>query len=57
MENRLVVARGEGRGCGMDGEFGVGRCKLLHSEWINHKVLLNSTENNIQSLGIEHDER
>ena len=57
MENRLVVARGEGGGCGMDGEFGVGRCKLLHSEWINHKVLLNSTENNIQSLGIEHDER
>ena len=28
-EKRLVVAKGEGRGSGMDGEFGVGRCKLF----------------------------
>ena len=32
METRLVVARGKGEGNGMDGEFGVGRCKLLHLE-------------------------
>ena len=37
----------------MDWEFGVGRCKLLHLEWIN-KVLLYSTGNHIQSPGINH---
>ena len=41
----------------MDREFGVGRCKLLHLEWISNEVLLYSTGNNIQSLGIEHDGR
>ena len=34
MENRLVVAKGEGGGSGMDGEFG--RCKLLNLEWISN---------------------
>ena len=29
----------------MGKECGVGRCKLLHLEWINNKVLLYSTEN------------
>ena len=51
MENRLVVAKG-GRS-GMDGEFGVSRCKGLHLEWISHAVLLYSTGNSIQSLVIE----
>ena len=37
---------------GMDGDFGVGRYKLLHLEWISNEVLLYSTENTIQSLGI-----
>ena len=46
-----------GGGSGMDEVFGVSRCKLLHSEWINNKVLLYSTANYIQSLGIEHDGR
>ena len=41
----------------MDGEFGVGRCELLHFEWISNEVLLCSTGNSIQSLGIEHDGR
>ena len=36
----------------MDWEFGVGRCKLLHLEWINNKVLLYSIGNYIQSPGI-----
>ena len=42
-----MVAKGEGegegeggRGRGMDWKFGVGRCKLLHLEWMNNKVLL-----------------
>ena len=57
MENRLVVAKGEGGGTGRDWELGVGRCKLLHFEWISNEVLLYSTRNSIQSPGIEHDGR
>ena len=57
MENRLVAAKVEGRGSGMDGEFGVDRCKLLHLEWISSGALPYSTWNYIQSLGVEHDGR
>ena len=39
----------------MDQEFRVSRCKLLHFEWIHCEVLLYSTGNYIQSLGIDHD--
>ena len=42
IRNRLWGQRG------MDWEFGVGRCKLLHLEWIKNKVLLYSTGNYIQ---------
>ena len=45
MENRLVVAKAEGEGSGVDWEFGVGRCKLLHLEWISNELLLYSTGN------------
>ena len=31
------------------------RCKLLHMKWINNKVLLYSTENNIQYPMINHN--
>ena len=41
----------------MDWEFGVGRCKLLHLEWISKEVLLYSTGNYVQSLGIDQDGR
>ena len=37
-KNRLVVAKGERGGGGIDLEFGVSRCKLLHIEWMNNKV-------------------
>ena len=47
IENRLVVAKEEGVGGGMEWEFGVSRCKLLYIEWINNKVVLYSTENYI----------
>ena len=57
MENRLVIARGQGRGSGMDGEFRVIRCKLIDLEWISNEVLLYRTGNYIQSLVIEHDGR
>ena len=40
IENRLVVAKGEGGGRGLDWEVVVSRCKLAHIEWINNKVLL-----------------
>ena len=39
----------------MDWEFGVGRCKLLHIDWINYKVLQCSTGNYIQCPGINHN--
>ena len=61
MENRFVVAMDmENRferveGSGMDWESGVGRCKLLHLEWISNEILLYSTGNYIQSLVMEHD--
>ena len=34
-----------GGGSGVDWEFGVSRCKLLHLEWISKEVLLYSTGN------------
>ena len=57
MESRLVFAGRVEGGSGIDGEFGVSRYKLLHLEWISHDVLLYSTGNYIQSLGIDHDGR
>ena len=57
MDSRLGVAKGEGGQCGRDGEFGVSRCKLFHSEWTSSEVLLYSTGNYSQSLGLEHDGR
>ena len=54
MGNRLVVAKGEGGGRGMNREFRVGRCKLLHLEWIHKKVL---HRNYVQFLVIQHDGR
>ena len=47
IENRLLVAKGEGAGGGMEWEFEVSRCQLLYIEWID-KVLLYSTGNDIQ---------
>ena len=40
IENRPVVVNGEGHRGGKDWEFGVSRCKLLHTGWISNKVLL-----------------
>ena len=56
-KNRLIAAKGEGGGNGLDWEIGVGRCKLLHWEWISKEVLSYSTGRYIQCLGIEHDGR
>ena len=56
-EKKLVVAKGAEGGSGMDWEFGVSRYKLLHLEWMSNEVLLYSTGNYIQSLGIDYDGR
>ena len=45
MENRLMIANGERGGCGIDWEFGVSGCKLLHLEWMGNEVLLYSSRN------------
>ena len=39
----------------MEWDVGVSRCKLLHIEWINNKVLLYSAENYIQYPMINHN--
>ena len=54
---QTCVAKGQRGGRGIDWEFGVSRCKLFHLEWISDAVLLYSTGNYIQSLGINHDGR
>ena len=52
-----MAAKGEGGGRGMEWEFGISRCKLVYIEWINSKVRLYSTENYIQYLVINHNEK
>ena len=39
----------------MDWEIGISRCKLLYKGWINNKVQLYSTGNNIQYPVINHN--
>ena len=56
VENRSVAAKGEGGGSGMDWEIGRSRCKLHPSEWRRNDVLLNSSGNYIQSLGVDSTE-
>ena len=51
----MLRGRGGKVGGGMDWEFGVSRCKLLHMEWINNKVLLYRIGNNIQYPEINHN--
>ena len=55
IENGLEIAKEEGFGGGMEWEAGVGRCKLLHIEWTNNKVLLYSKGNYFQHAMINHN--
>ena len=55
IENRLVVAKGEGVGGGMEWEVGISRCRLLYVEWISSKALLYGTENYVQYTIIDHN--
>ena len=52
---QTCVVMEEWGGIRMDQKFGVDRCKLLDLEWISNGVLLYSTGNYVQSLGLEHD--
>ena len=45
--------RGAGRGVEREAEMS--RCKQLHIEWINNKILLQSTGNSFQCPGINHN--
>ena len=54
MESRLVVAKGEE--VGWTGSLGLVDANFTF-EWISNEVLLYSTRNNMQSIGIEHDGR
>jgi len=45
MEDRLMVAKGEGEGVGWMGYLAVNRCKLLPLEWISNEILLCITGN------------
>ena len=55
MENRLVVAKEEGFGRGMEWEVGFNRCKLLYMQGLNNKDLLYGTENYVQCPMINHN--
>ena len=52
-----MIFLSQGGWSGIDWEFGVSRCKILHLEWISTEVLLYNTGNYIQRLGKEHDGR
>ena len=43
------------QGGGKDWEFGISRCELLYTGWIDNKVLLYSTGNHIQYPVINHN--
>ena len=54
---KIYVCQGKAGKKRMDGEFGVGRFKLLHLEQMGNGVLLYSTWDCVQSLMLEHDGR
>ena len=54
MEGRFVFTRREGGKRGPDGEFGVGRCGLLHLEQMGDGLLLYSTGNCVWYTLIKH---
>ena len=56
-EEQTRGCQGGGRRSGMDWEFAVNRCKILHLGWISNEVLLYSTETYNQSLMTEYDRR
>ena len=43
LENRLVIAKGKGKGVRWIGSLGFKGCKLLPLEWISDEILLCNT--------------
>ena len=54
-ENRLVAAKWERGGSGLDWEFVVSRCRLLHLEWISNEAPCCIAQRTISNHLIEHD--
>ena len=54
---QTVVNKGEEDGEGMEWDFGISRCKLVYTEWMKNKVVLQSTGNSIQYLEINHNKK
>ena len=55
IQKRLAVAKREQGRQGVNWEFGVDRCQLLHLEWISNKVLMYTSGNCIQHPMINHN--
>ena len=53
----ICISWGQAEDNGIDREFGVDRCELLHLEQKNNGALLYSTGNHVQSLRLECDGR
>ena len=49
IENKVVIAKGEGIREGREWEAGVGRRKLSYIAWIHNRILLYGTENSLIS--------
>ena len=52
-----MVAKGDGMGEGWSGSSGLADVAITCIEWINNKVLLYSTRNCIQPIGINYNEK
>ena len=57
IENRLVITKGQWGGRGMGWECGVSRCRLLHIEGINNKVLLYTQGTIFNTLRLNRNEK
>ena len=54
---QMCGCQGRGGRSLMNWEFGVNRCQLLRLEWMSSEVLLYTTGNYIQFIGMNHDGR
>ena len=52
-----MASKGEGREGGINWEYGIDRCILLHIKQVNNKDLLYSTGNYIQYLIINYNRK
>ena len=57
LENRLVAAQEKEFRGRMEWETGVSSYRLLYTEWMNKKIILYSTENNIHYPVINHNRK